>query len=84
MNGIMILFQFPEKTDHGTINKFMQKFYGQDSTSWKMPVKVRKKLPLRKKTEEILKINMHNLRQYSYLRHTNSEMIKDYRKLYLK
>jgi hypothetical protein len=34
MNGIMILFQFPEKTDHGTINKFMQKFYGQDSTSW--------------------------------------------------
>ena len=35
MNGIMILFQFPEKTDHVTINKFMQKFYGQDSTSWK-------------------------------------------------
>ena len=33
MNGIIILFQFPEKTDHGTINKFMQKFYGQDSTS---------------------------------------------------
>ena len=50
----------------------------------KMPVKVRKKLPLRKNTEEILKINMHNLRQYSYLRHTDPEMIKDYRKLYLK
>ncbi len=50
----------------------------------KMPVKVRKKLPLRKKTEEILKINMHNLRQYSYLRHTDPEMIKDYRELYLK
>jgi transposase len=50
----------------------------------KMPVKVRKKLPLRKKTEEILKINMHNLRQYSYLRHTYPEMIKDYRELYLK
>ncbi len=30
----MILFQFPEKTDHNTVNKFMQKFYGQDSTSW--------------------------------------------------
>ena len=44
----------------------------------KMPVKVRKKLPMRKKTEEILKINMHNLRQYSYLRHTDPEMIKDY------
>ncbi len=35
MNGTMILFHFPEKSDHGTINKFMQKFYGQDSTSWK-------------------------------------------------
>ena len=34
MNGTMILFHFPEKTDHGTINKFMQKFYGQDSKSW--------------------------------------------------
>ena len=44
----------------------------------------RKKLPLRKKTEEILKINVHNLRQYSYLRHTDQEMIKDYRGLYLK
>ena len=50
----------------------------------KMPVKVRKKLPLRKKTEEMLKINMHNLRQYSYLRHTDPDMIKDYRELYLK
>ena len=49
-----------------------------------MPVKVRKKLPLRKNTEEILKINMHNLRQYSYLRHTDPEMIRDYRELYLK
>jgi hypothetical protein len=50
----------------------------------KMPVKVRKELPLRKKTEEILKINMHNLGQYSYMRHTDPEMIKDYRGLYLK
>ena len=50
----------------------------------KMPVKVREKLPLREKTEEILKINMQNLRQYSYLMHTDPEMIKDYRELYLK
>ena len=28
----------------------------------KMPIKVRKKLPLRKNTEEVLKINMHNHR----------------------
>jgi transposase len=47
----------------------------------KMPVKIRKKLPQRKQTEETLKINMHNLRQYSYLKRTNPEMIKDYRGL---
>ena len=50
----------------------------------KMPSKIRKKLPQRKKTEESLKINMHNMRQYSYLRRTNPGMIKDYRELYLK
>ncbi len=44
----------------------------------KMPTKIRKKLPQRKRTEEFLKINMHNLRQYDYLRHTNPGMILDY------
>ncbi len=57
---------------------------GNSMMKRKIPVKARKKLPLRKKTEEILKINMHNLRQYSYLRHTDTEMIKDYRELNLK
>jgi len=50
----------------------------------KMPVKIRKKLSQRKKTEETLKIYIHNLRQYSYLRHTNPEMIRDYGEMYLK
>ena len=50
----------------------------------KISVKVRKKLLQRKNMEEILKINMHNLRQYSYLRHTNPWMIKDYMELYTK
>ena len=45
----------------------------------KMPVKIRKKLPQRKKTEEILRINMHNLRQYNYLKRTNPDLIEDYR-----
>ena len=45
----------------------------------KMPFKIRKRLPQRRKTEESLRINMHNLRQYSYLRHTNPEMVIDYR-----
>ncbi len=43
MNGTMILFHFPEKTDHGTINRFMQKFYGQDSTSWNGKYKYRRR-----------------------------------------
>lgn len=41
----------------------------------KMPTKIRKRLSQGKTTEEILKINMHNLR------HTNPEMIRDYREL---
>ena len=44
----------------------------------KMPVKIRKKLPQRKKTEETPKINMHNLRQYNYLKHTKLEIIKSF------
>ena len=47
----------------------------------KMPTKIRKKLPRRKKTEETLKINMHNLRQYNYLKHTKPEIVRDYREL---
>ncbi len=42
----------------------------------KMPFKIRKRLPQRKRTEEYLKINVHNLRQYNYLRHTNPELLK--------
>ncbi|MHB1708598.1 MAG: hypothetical protein ACYCT2_03880 [Thermoplasmataceae archaeon] len=34
-NETRILFQFPEKADHGTINRLMQKFYGPDSPSGK-------------------------------------------------
>ncbi len=46
----------------------------------KMPTKIRKKLPQRKRTEEFLKVNMHNLGKYNYLRHTKGEMIGDYYK----
>ena len=45
----------------------------------KMPVKIRKKLPQRKKTEETPKINMHNLRQYNYLKYKNPDLIEYYR-----
>ena len=42
----------------------------------KMPSKIRKRLPERKRTEEYLKINAHNIRQFNYLRHTNPEQLK--------
>ncbi|MCL5667924.1 MAG: hypothetical protein M1593_02750 [Candidatus Thermoplasmatota archaeon] len=66
------------------VTEISQKSVFRSLMKRKMPVKVRKKLPLRKNTEEILKISMHNLRQYSYLRHTDPDMIKDYRELYLR
>jgi transposase len=81
-----MLYNFVDDTQ-GWLSEYHMRSISESVNSMmkrKMPVKVRKKLPLRKKTEEILKINMHNLRQYSYLRHTDPEMIKDYRELYLK
>ncbi|MCL4332228.1 MAG: hypothetical protein M1148_02785 [Candidatus Thermoplasmatota archaeon] len=45
-------------------------------TKRKMPFKIRKRLPQRKRMEEYLKINMHNLRQFNYLMHTNPELLK--------
>lgn len=44
----------------------------------KMPFKIRKRLPNRKRMEEYLKVNMHNLRQLNYLKHTNPELLKTY------
>ena len=34
----------------------------------KMLFKIRKRLPNRKRMEEYLKVNMHNLRQFNYLK----------------
>ena len=42
----------------------------------KLPTKIRKKLPERKKTEEFLKANVHNVRQCCYLRYTEPELVK--------
>jgi hypothetical protein len=44
----------------------------------KMSTKIRKKLPHGKKSEETLKMNVHNPRKYSYLKCTEPEIIKDY------
>ena len=42
----------------------------------KMPSKIRKRLPRRKRMEEYLKINANNIRQFNYLKHTNPELLK--------
>ncbi len=47
----------------------------------KMPTKIRKKLPQRKKIEEFLKINVHNMKQYNYLRHTKPEIVGNFGEL---
>lgn len=43
----------------------------------RMPAKIRKKLPQRKRTEEVLKINVHNVRQYCYLRYLAPELLEN-------
>ena len=43
-----------------------------------MPFKIRKRLPPRKRIEEYLKVNAHNLRLLNYLKHTNPEPLKTY------
>ncbi len=42
----------------------------------RLPAKIRKKLPERKKTEEFLKADVHNVRQCCYLTYTHPEMLK--------
>ncbi|MGC8497406.1 MAG: hypothetical protein ACP5NL_05365 [Thermoplasmata archaeon] len=51
-----------------TVNSMMKR---------RMPAKIRKKLPQRKRTEEVLKINVHNVRQYCYLRYLAPELLKN-------
>lgn len=42
----------------------------------RFPAKIRKRLPWRKKTEEFLRKNVHNVRQYSYLRYLQPELVR--------
>lgn len=42
----------------------------------KMSFNIRKIIPYRKRGEEYLKVNIHNLRQFNYLKHTNPELLK--------
>ncbi len=64
------LFNYHMRSISETINSMIKR---------KMPWKIRKKLPNRKRTEETLKINIHNLRQYCYLRYTNPKLVLDYK-----
>lgn len=35
MTGKIVVFRLPRKTEQRIANRFVQKFYGQDTTSWK-------------------------------------------------
>ncbi|MHB1470174.1 MAG: transposase [Thermoplasmataceae archaeon] len=63
------MWQYHTRSISESVNSMMKR---------KMPARIRKKLPQRKTTEKSLKNNMHNLRQYNYLWHTNQVTIKDY------
>lgn len=41
----------------------------------RFPAKTRKRLPWRKNTEEFLRWDVHNLRQYSHLRYLQPHMV---------
>lgn len=34
MNGSIVIFRLPPKTNNTTLSKFCQKLYGQDTSSW--------------------------------------------------
>lgn len=60
----MMLYGFMDNTQKW-LNQYHMRSISESVNSMmkrKLPVKIRMKLPQRKKTEEILKINMHNLR----------------------
>ncbi|EQD26107.1 hypothetical protein B2A_15772, partial [mine drainage metagenome] len=42
MIGSIIVFRLPKKTEQPVANKFIQKFYGQDSSSWQGKYKFHK------------------------------------------
>jgi transposase len=42
----------------------------------RFPTKVRKRLPWRKRTEQLLRKDVHNARQYSYLQYLEPELVK--------
>ena len=74
----MMLYGFMDNTQQWLENYHMRSISESVNSmiKRKMPFKIRKRLPHRKRMEEYLKINMHNLRQFNYLKHTNPELLK--------
>jgi len=74
----MMLYDFMDDTQQWLENYHMRSISESVNSMLKrkMPFKIRKRLPYRKRTEEYLKVNVHNLRQFNYLKHTNPELLK--------
>ncbi len=66
MIGKFVVFRLPRKSEHGIANKFVQKFYGQDSSGWKKRDRFHKKgfigsIPQRKVMGEVIVIAPEDL-----------------------
>ena len=66
MTGKIIVFRLPTKTAQGIANRFVQKFYGQDTKSWKGHYMFHKKgfmesIPHRKVMGRVIVIAPENL-----------------------
>ncbi len=75
----MMLYGFMDNTQQWLENYHMRSISESVNSMLKrkMSFKIRKRLLHRKRTEEYLKINTHNLRQFNYLKHTNPQLLKD-------
>ena len=49
---------------------------GNSMDRTRLPAKIRKRLPWRKKTESFLRKDVHNVRQYAYLRYLQPELVR--------
>jgi transposase len=63
--------------------KFLERYHmrsisetGNSMDKTRFPAKIRKRLAWRKRTEELLRKDVHNARQYSYLRYLEPKLVR--------
>ena len=74
-------FGMPNRIAEGFLRLFGEKLGVSSEFSYKTIERGYDPGRSKKLLDEVLRIDVHNLSQYSYLKRTNPEMIKDYRRL---